>query len=270
MNLSLVRVLVPFLTIGASACGAYGFEWNGGALGGLGVLHEADGTAVGYVRSGAGGELYSGEPVHVHVLGARAVVLSSEDVLADGEPVGLPPEALEVLVALDPASVWSGRSNWGGSWQRPSVWSYRVVPAHPIGAQRGRVVDFRVLAISRAEADLVALKFLAADVKAGPPAGVSVGLYLVVQPASGWLLVSHASIEPPTWASLRVGPWSHAGLPGTQLVHVGPWSVVTFRVPPWAVGWTPILGADVQAETFELRQGGASFGGMLRLSIAGR
>lgn len=262
------RLSTLLLGLLCSACtSSHTFRWEGSGIGSVTLIREATGEAVLGVGSGAtGSELYPGELVHVSFLGTDASLLSTEHLLADGDAVSVPFGARDALVALDPPRDY-GRFSWGGSWTKPTPFSFRALSLEPVGGRYVRLVDFRALATSRPEADALALAFLRQGFRDAPPAGVSVGTYVFVTLATRNAYVSLATIPGPTWASLQVDAYSHAGLQGISLQHVGPWTLVTFPVPLADLNYRRAYGGQVLGQLAMLRADGGALDGRLHLQV---
>lgn len=243
MKKLLASALLPFL---ASCSSGHILHWSGGSTGSVTLLRAAGGEGSLGVGSGPiGSELYPGELVHVSFLAPGAALLTTEDVLANGEAASIPFGAQYGVVALDPPRDF-GRFNYGGSWSKPTPFPFRALTLEPIDERYVRFVDFHALATSRPEADELARKFLGQRVRDTPPAGVTVGAHVYVVMGARALFVTLLSIPGPTWVSLRVDSFSHSGLPGTTLQHLGPWTAVTIRVPFTSLS-TPTGGGAIEA-----------------------
>lgn len=257
------RLTLLVLASALSSCTGSVLRWSGGTTGSVTSIREASGEAVLAVGAGpVGSEIYPGELVHVSFLASGARVLETQDALTDGEAVAVPFDAQDAVVALDPPREL-GRFGWGGTWTKPTPFSFRALSLVPVDGKYARFVDFRALATSRAQADALALRFLAAPFPSAPPAGVSIGAYAFAARAPQTLVVTLASLSPPTWASLVVDSYSHAGLAGLALEHAGPWWALTFRVPLSALSYRRATGGEVRLEFHELRPDGQVDGSFL-------
>jgi hypothetical protein len=267
-----MKRLVALLSVFAlTACGSYTLEWDGGTLGGVSLVHEAGlGKSLVRIRSGApvAAELFPGELVHLTFLAKGALPLGTIELLADGDGAIVPPEAVEALIALDPPATF-GRFSYGGSWNRPVSWPYRLFPVAGLELSRARVIDFRVSAVTRAVADQRALEFLRRAPSDPVSLDVTAGLHVTTWKGSkSFWCVQVASLKAPTYASLTVNGWSHSGLPGTTYTKTGAWYFVTFAVPNWVVGYRPAVGGPVSGEVHVLKEDGEHAEGTFALQLA--